>query len=151
MNILRYISLTLFLSLLLQATPLIAQDNYHQSIGIRAGPILGASYKQFIGVPTAIEGIVGFNFANGRLFTIAGLYEYHLFINYQLNFFGGAGLGMSFSGDTFRLSGEAMLGLEYTMPRFPVNFSIDYKPSFHIFELNPVWNEFGVSIRYIFD
>jgi len=151
MNILKYISLTLLLSLLLQTAPLIAQDNYHQSIGIRGGSIVSATYKQFIGVPTAIEGIVGFNFTNDRVITIAGLYEYHLVINYQLNFFGGAGIGMAFNSDTFRLTGEGIIGLEYTMPRFPVNFSIDYKPSFHIFQLKPKWNEFGVSLRYIFD
>ncbi len=127
------------------------QDNYHQSVGIRGGTTVGMSYKQFIDVPIAIEGIVGFNFENGRLFTLTGLYQYHIFLNYQLNVFGGAGLSTAFNKDKFRLLGEVMVGLEYTVPRFPLNFSIDYKPSFSAFELEPFLNEFGISIRYIFD
>ncbi|MEM1320260.1 MAG: hypothetical protein AAGG75_08385 [Bacteroidota bacterium] len=128
-----------------------AQDNYHQSAGIRGGTTVGVSYKEFIDVPTAIEGIVGFNFENGRLFTLTGLYQYHIFLNYQLNVFGGAGLSTAFNENKFRLLGEVMIGFEYTVPRFPLNFSIDYKPNFSAFELEPFLNEFGVSIRYIID
>ncbi len=136
---------------LLFSKPIQAQDNYHQSIGLRGGPIAGVSYKQFIDVPIAIEGIVGFNFLNGRLVTLTGLYEYHIMLNQQLNIFGGAGLGLAFRKDEFRLLGEVIIGVEYTVPRFPLNFSIDYKPTFSAFQLQPYYNEFGVSIRYIFD
>ena len=145
------ITIAIAFCLLFFSKPVQAQDNYHQSVGLRGGPLVGVSYKQFIDVPIAIEGIVGFNFQNGRLVTLTGLYQYHIFLNYQLNVFGGAGLSTAFNKDKFRLLGEAMVGLEYTVPRFPLNFSIDYKPSFSAFELEPFFNEFGISIRYIFD
>ncbi len=131
------------------AATLIAQDNYIHAFGVRGGPLVGLGYKQFIGVPSVIEGIAGYNFTNGRRWVLTGLYQHHFFINYQLNWFGGAGLSFSFNDQSLRLLGDLMIGLEYTMPRFPVNVSIDYKPSVHIFKGRFFWNEFGISARYI--
>ena len=59
-----------------------AQDAYGRSIGIRGGTPTGVSYKHFLEFAGAIEGIVGYNFMNGRVFTVTGLYEHHFF--YQL-------------------------------------------------------------------
>lgn len=140
-----------FICLLLGlASTIHAQDNYHISGGIRAGTITGLSYKQFLGVPTAIEVFAGFDFENTRLISLAGFYQYHIPLNYQLNVYGGAGVGIRVK-DRFKLLGEAMIGLEYTMPKFPVNFSFDYKPSYDIFNNGFFFDEFGVSLRYIFD
>lgn len=127
-----------------------AQDNYIRSIGLRGGPIFGVSYKHFIGVPAAIEGIAGFNFTNGRLVSLTGLYEYHFMINYQLNVYGGGGLTLAFNENNFRVPFETLVGIEYTIPWFPLNVSFDYKPAFRIFQGEFIFNEFGISARVIF-
>ena len=147
MNYLR--SIIISIAIISSVGSLCAQDHYIYGFGLRGGPLFGATYKHFIGVPSVIEGIVGFNATNGRRWSLTGLYQHHFFINYQLNWFGGAGLSMSVNKQSFRLLGEAMLGLEYTMPRFPINISIDYKPAIHIFKGQLFWNEFGISARYI--
>ncbi|MEM9920424.1 MAG: hypothetical protein AAF990_20165 [Bacteroidota bacterium] len=142
--------LTIGFIFLLFATKGCAQDNYHQSIGLRGGPVAAVTYKRFLDIYTAIEGIAGFNFTNGRLITLTGLYQYHKAISYQANLYGGAGLTTAFNSNEFRLNAEAMLGIEYTMPKFPLNVSFDYKPAFNIFKTNFIWNEFGVSARLTF-
>lgn len=133
-----------------------AQDAYIQSIGVRGGPYAGVSYKRFIGVPVAVEGIVGFNFPNGRTYLVTGLLEYHKFISYRLNIFAGGGIDigggkpLGAENGIFRLGADAIVGAEYTFERLPVNFSIDYKPVYQIIQGEFFWNEFALSIRYIF-
>ncbi len=134
--------------LLIAPRDISAQDNYIESIGVRGGPIAGVTYKRFLGVPGAIEGVAGFNF-NGRLFTLTGLYEHHIALGYHLNVYGGGGLSLAFNASEFRLPLEGIIGMEYTMPEFPVTVGIDYKPSFNILKLDLFWNEFGIFARYI--
>ena len=128
-----------------------AQDAYGSSIGIRGGTPTGVSYKHFLEFAGAIEGIVGYNFTNGRVFTVTGLYEHHFFINYNLNFYAGGGLTLGFSGDEFRLILDAIGGIEYVFPRFPMSFSLDYKPAFSALNTELYFNEFALTIRYILD
>ena len=128
-----------------------AQDAYGRSIGLRGGTPAGVSYKHFLDFAGAIEGIVGFNFMNGRVFTLTGLYEHHFFINYNLNFYAGGGLTLGFNSDEFRLIIDGIGGIEYVFPRFPMSFSLDYKPAFHIFGPEFLYNEFALTIRYILD
>jgi len=128
-----------------------AQDAYGKSIGIRGGTPTGVSYKHFLDFAGAIEGIVGYNFLNGRVFTVTGLYEHHFFINYNLNFYAGGGLTLGFNSDEFRLIVDGIGGIEYVFPRFPMSFSLDYKPAFHIFGPEFLYNEFALTIRYILD
>ncbi len=140
--------LLLFLSTL-SFSEITAQDAYQHAIGFRAGPLTGVSYKRFIGVPSVIEGILGYNYTNGRTVTLAGLYEHHIFVNYRLNLFIGAGTSFAYAKDDFRINLEAIAGLEYVFPNYPLNFSLDYKPVFHIFDGQFLFNEFALSIRYI--
>ena len=128
-----------------------AQDAYGRSIGFRGGTPTGVSYKHFLEFAGAIEGIVGFNFMNGRIFSVTGLYEYHFFINYNLNFYAGGGLTLGFNSDEFRLIVDAIGGIEYVFPRFPMSFSLDYKPAYNIFGNEFYFNEFALTIRYILD
>ena len=132
-----------------------AQDAYDQSIGVRGGPYAGVSYKKFIGVPSAIEGIIGFNYTNGRAYLLTGLFEYHVFISYRLNIYGGGGIDigggkpLGAEKGIFRLGADAIVGAEYTFERLPINFSIDYKPVYQIIQNEFFFNEFALSIRYI--
>ncbi|HHH50034.1 MAG TPA: hypothetical protein ENK52_03540 [Saprospiraceae bacterium] len=127
-----------------------AQDQYVQSIGLRAGPYSGLSYKRFITTAGTIEGIAGFNFTNGRVFTVTGLYEHHFFVNYHLNWYAGGGLSLAAKKGNFRTIVEAIIGIEYIFKKPPLNFSLDYKPNFHLFSWNYYINEFAMTIRYIF-
>ena len=127
-----------------------AQDQYYQSIGLRVGPYAGISYKRFITVPGTIEGIVGFNYTNGRVFTVTGLYEHHFFINYHLNWFTGGGLSLAAKKGNFRTIVEGIIGIEYIFEKAPLNFSLDYKPNFHLFSWDYYINEFAMTIRYVF-
>ena len=128
-----------------------AQDAYERSVGIRGGTPTGFSYKHFLEFAGAIEGIVGFNFTNGRVYTLTGLYEHHFFINYNTNFYAGGGLTFGFNSDEVRLVVDAIGGIEYVFPRFPMSFSLDYKPAFNIFGSDFLLNEFALTIRYILD
>lgn len=126
-----------------------AQDAYGRAIGVRGGTPTGVSYKHFLEFAGAIEGIFGFNFANGRVFTLTGLYEHHFFINYNTNFYAGGGLTLGANSDEFRVVVDAIGGIEYVFPRFPMSFSLDYKPAFNISDTEFLINEFALTIRYI--
>ena len=127
-----------------------AQDAYTQAAGLRLGPLTGLSYKRFVTFAGTVEGILGYNFTNGRTYSLTGLYEQHFFLSYQLNAFAGGGLTFSGNKEEFRMLGEAIVGLEYTFRDFPLNFSADYKPAFHILDPQFFFNEFALTIRYVF-
>jgi hypothetical protein len=129
----------------------VAQDAYGKAIGLRGGTPAGVSYKHFLEFAGAVEGIVGYNFTNGRVFTVTGLYEHHFFVNYNTNFFAGGGLTLGANSDEFRLIVDAIGGIEYVFPRFPMSFSLDYKPAFNIIGTEFLLNEFALTIRYILD
>lgn len=125
------------------------QDAYDKSIGVRGGFLAGVTYKQFLEFAGAIEGIVGYNFQNGRITTVTGLYEHHFFLNYNTNLYAGGGLTLGANKDTFRMHAEAIVGIEYLIERFPMSLSLDYKPAYNIFGNEFYFNEFALSVRYI--
>ncbi len=145
----RIIKLILILSLF-SAGNLMAQDAYQRSIGLRGGWLGGISYKHFLEFAGAIEGIAGYNFQNGRFTSLTGLYEHHFFVNYQTNLFAGGGLTLGANKDIFRVHAEAIVGVEYVIERFPMSLSLDYKPAFNIFDSRFYFDEFALSIRYVF-
>jgi hypothetical protein len=127
-----------------------AQDAYINAIGLRGGPLAGVTYKHFVWpVNGVIEGIVGFNFLNDRTTSFTGLYEYHLFINYHLNVFGGGGTTLAFNSETFRWQAEAIIGAELLLDTLPLLFSIDWKPGWSILSNEFVFTEAALSVRYI--
>lgn len=127
-----------------------AQDAYIDAVGLRGGPLSGVSYKRFVWpVSGVIEGIVGFNYLNGRTYSFTGLYEHHLFINYHLNFFGGGGTTLAFNKDTFRWMAEGIVGVELLLDTMPLLISVDYKPGWSILTNKFVFNEAALSVRYI--
>ena len=126
-----------------------AQDPYLHSIGLRAGNLGGLTYKRFFTDQHAVEGIAGFNFQNGRIFSLTGLYEYHIFISYELNFYLGAGLTLGGNSNEFRFLGEAIAGLEYTLPNFPISIGADFKPAFFFFGDDLLQYEYALTVRYI--
>lgn len=131
------------------STSLQAQDAYDRAAGIRLGPLTGVSYKHFVTFAGTVEGIFGYNFTNGRTVSLTGLFEQHFFLTYQLNAFAGGGITLAGNSDTFRFHLEVIAGVEYTFPRFPLNFSVDYKPAYLVNGNELIFNEFALSIRYI--
>ena len=143
----KYFFLLTFLAFFFTAS---AQDNYKHAIGLRGGPLIGISYKNFIWpINGVLEVIGGFNFANGRNVSLTGLYEHHLFINYSLNFYGGGGITFGNNNENFILQLETIVGIEYLLDFVPFNVSLDYKPGYSILDNKLVFDEFGVSLRYI--
>ena len=130
-----------------------AQDAYTHALGMRGGPLIGVSYKRFMWpLNGVLEGIAGFNFLNGRYASFTGLYEHHLFINYQTNFFGGAGMTFGFSKETFTYQADAIVGIEYMLDTFPLEMSLDYKPAYRLTDGGKlILDEFALSIRFILD
>jgi len=127
-----------------------AQDAYIDAIGLRGGPLAGVTYKHFVWpVSGVIEGIVGFNFLNDRTVSFTGLYEHHLFINYNLNVFGGGGTTLAFNSSTFRWQAEAIIGAELLLDTMPLLISIDWKPGWSILDSEFVFTEAALSVRYI--
>ncbi len=127
-----------------------AQTEYDFAIGLRAGNPSGITAKYNIQGPHVLEGILGFNVLNGVAAT--ALYEYHIPIadGAAWYFGGGASTGVSV-GDAsqFFVSVDGIIGVEYTLSQVPLNFSIDWKPSFGSRGLGFGPSEAGISIRYV--
>ena len=126
-----------------------AQDAYTTALGIRGGNMIGVSYKRFVWpLSGVLEGVAGFNYFN-RLYSLTGLYEYYKFLSYRANAYGGGGLTFAGNKGSFELRVEAVLGIEYMVQWVPINISLDYKPAYSIFKNEFIFDEFGLSIRYI--
>ena len=128
-----------------------AQDEaYTDAIGIRGGPLTGITYKRFFWpVNGVFEGIAGFNFLNGRTASFTGLYEYHLFINYNINVYGGGGTTIAFNANDFRWIAEGIVGIELLVDTLPILISVDIKPGWSILDSDLVLSEAALSVRYI--
>jgi len=151
--------------LFLFATPSQAQD-FKSAIGARLGYPISASFKTFLNESNAIEvyaGTRGFgnSLSSYRWYIVSGAYQIHKPIESveRLQYYFGAGASVLFwsfdfdtseSTTTFGLQGY--LGLSYTLENSPVNFSVDWIPTFFV---NGFGNGFGagygsLAVRYTF-
>ncbi len=141
-------------------------QSYQTAIGGKFGGYEnGLSIKYFTQKAIALEGILGFR-SHGIIIT--GLYEIHqtAFSLPDLKFYYGAGahIGSIGSGKYERfgssdqdyhsnqllLGADAVLGLEYVIPKAPIAVSIDLNPRLELatgpfFDIAP-----GVGIKYTF-
>ena len=138
-----------------------AQNNsseYKTAIGVKFYP--GAiTVKSFISNNTALEGLASF-FTYGFRFT--GLYEIHGDINgvNGLKWYAGPGAHIGTWNDAWKktypsrptglnIGVDGVLGLDYKLSGAPLNFSLDWQPSFNIVGYNYFeggWG--GLAIRY---
>jgi hypothetical protein len=151
----------LLLPIIFMAAGNTAKAQYKNAIGLRLWYYPGITFKHHISDAGALEFILDTRWGG---FIVTGLYEHHIPLgpeNLNLYFGGGAHIGFwdgrngnkhwdNYGGGAF-LGLDAILGLEYTLTSAPINFSLDYKPSFNFAGYRGFWGDGGaLSIRYTF-
>lgn len=125
-----------------------AQD-YTAAVGIRfsskAALINNSiSLKYFFSEKTAVEGLVSLS----DPFALGLLVERHQPLLTNFKWFYGAGFYAGFSGQR-RMGLQGVAGLDYKLPKFPVNLSMDWKPELTLskeFSFEP--QALGISARF---
>ena len=137
------------------ATNMNAQ-NYNTAVGVRAGLFNGVTFKQFISLYNAIEGIVNFRW-DGVIVT--GLYEWQNGMrcapgfDYVLGLGAHVGIFDNYKWDkskTAMAGVDALIGIEYTFPTAPFTLGLDYKPAFNFVGDNRIWAD-GVGLSFKFN
>lgn len=144
----------LVLVLLLNLAPVNAQI-YDSAVGLRGGFPTGLTYKQKMSNDLAFEGIIGIR--NG--ITATALVEKHIPIfNDLLLFYFGAGAhggtfynNLDLNAKTVAEFGvDGIVGIDFTFPDFPLNFSVDIKPSLALRDGRMRYLSYGaLSLRYV--
>ena len=139
-----FCSLLLCLSICQKAN---AQVNYGLLGGLKMGIPAGLNVKAMLdGDVIAIEGVVGFDFSNNLNTTL--LFEYHGYLTRASNWY--AGLGSTLiTGETFTQGFDAVIGAEITFENYPLNVSLDWKPSYRLNTKGFELVQFGLGIRYV--
>ncbi len=137
-----------------------AQD-YQNAVGVRLGLSQGITYKHFLTITDAAEGLLTVRWGG---FDITGLYERHLgaFDVEGLYFYygGGAHLGI-WNGDinpwfhdtrSHTVIGiDGVVGLEYVFSQIPFNAAVDWKPGINLIGYTGFWgDELALSFRFVF-
>ncbi len=132
----------------------IGSHEYTTALGVKFYP--GAvSLKHFIKEKAAVEGL-GYFWNRG--FRVAGLYEFHNYINgvEGLKWYVGPGAHVGFYSSKYgggtAIGVDGVIGLDYKIKEAPINLSLDWQPSI---EFNGDYNGFsgnwgGLAIRYVF-
>lgn len=150
-------------------------QSYQAAGGFRLGPSSGLTGKFFLDKTSAVEVILGTRWGGGQ---VVVLYEIHNKIfssrstshgfdtDRLLWYFGAGGhLGsyssknvpsywdwdQSSTSSQLIIGVDGIIGVEYTLPSTPINFSLDLKPAFNLVGHSGFWGDQGaVSIRYAF-
>ena len=140
-------------------------SDYNTALGLKVwGNGGGITLKQFVGNNNALEGI-GYFWKGGT--RITGLYEFHYNIEGApgLKWYVGPGVHIGMYNDYYydkyyndgRTSGSyfgvnGVLGLDYKFNGAPINFSLDWQPSFEFGDNQGFIGSWGgLGIRYTFD
>jgi hypothetical protein len=125
-------------------------QNYKTAIGLRissndAEVNNSVSLKHFINRVVALEGLVSVD-----PWAVGVLAEVHQPLSSVpgLRFFFGGGGYMGFSKE-FSIGAQGVLGLDYKFTKFPMNFSVDWKPELNLtdgFRFEPA--VVGLSARF---
>ncbi len=128
-------------------------SSYKTAVGVKFYP--GAvSVKHFVNDQAAIEGL-GYFFNRGV--RVTGLYEFHFDIEGAkgLKWYAGPGAHLGFYNNKYgggSFAGiDGVLGLDYKVNTAPLNFSLDWQPSFEFgngYQNGFTGNWGGFAIRY---
>lgn len=139
---------------------LVKGQSYTSAFGMRIGVPFGISAKHFVTHSIALEGILSSRY-NSILLTGLVEFQYPISQSNTLSWYigGGAHLGILNSiytpwpndRDKYTVVGiDAILGLEYTIPRFPLSLALDMKPTIHIIgDRSFIFDEGALAIRYV--
>jgi len=131
-------------------------QSYKTALGVKVWDGAGITFKTFLDPTNAIE-VIGYFYDQGT--RITGLYEIHGDISGApgLKWYVGPGAHIGFydykgyTGDKAIAGIDGVLGLDYKVNKAPLNFSIDWQPSFEFADGRGFvgsWGGFG--IRYTF-
>lgn len=133
--------------------------SYKTALGVKVLDGAGISIKHFTSPNVALEGI-GFFWNRGA--RITGLYEFHGDINGApgLKYYIGPGAHVGFYnkdyyyknnfGGTF-IGVDGVLGLDYKFKGAPINFALDWQPSFEFGDGQGFVGSWGgFAVRYTF-
>lgn len=142
--------------------PNVSAQDFDSAVGLRFGRPNSVTYKKFINESAALEGFVGYrSFFGANFVTISGAYQIHKDIaevdNLQYYYGGGASVyfwSVDFGDSSTSLGIQGYLGLSYTLENTPINFSIDWIPTFFINGLDGFGTGFGggygsLAVRYV--
>ena len=133
--------------------------SYKTALGVKVLDGAGITIKHFTSNSIALEGI-GYFWDRGT--RITGLYEFHGDINGApgLKYYIGPGAHVGFYNDHYyyktRYGGtfigvDGVLGLDYKIKGAPIDFSLDWQPSFEFGDGQGfIGNWGGFAVRYTF-
>ena len=127
----------------------VAANAQPKAIGLRLGYGAEVSYQHYAR---------GRNFTKLDLgifstaFSVSGLYNFHLVGANNFHVYVGPGIqaGWSFPANTLILGVAGMVGVEYNIPGFPMNISLDWRPVFNLMNSGFIASGFGLGLRYRF-
>lgn len=132
-------------------------SSYKTALGVKVWDGAGISFKTFVAPNNAVE-VIGYFYKEGTRLT--GLYEIHGDISGArgLKWYIGPGAHISFynnkhdrAEDRVIAGIDGVLGLDYKVNRAPINFSIDWQPSFEFTDNHGFVGSWGgLGIRYTF-
>jgi hypothetical protein len=158
----KIIKLTLFCLLLLSFRSVNAQHDYETAIGIRINGGAGVTLRHDLGNSKSMEGILYMRWGG---IDLTGLFQ----VNYPVfkepgfrAYFGiGGNVGVFDSdkgpwfdedddGSQVVAGVDGQIGLEYTFKNFPLNLSIDWKPTVYLLGEQDIYaGDVGLSVRYV--
>jgi hypothetical protein len=129
---------------------------YKTALGIKVWDGAGISFKTFVAPNNAVE-VIGYFYKSGTRLT--GLYEIHGNVSGApgLKWYIGPGAHLGFydykgyEGDRAVAGIDGVLGLDYKVNKAPINFSLDWQPSFEFADGRGFAGSWGgLGIRYTF-
>lgn len=131
-------------------------SSYKTALGVKFWDGAGVSLKSFVRPDHALE-VIGYFYRRGT--RITGLYEIHGKIADApgLRWYIGPGAHVGiydydgYRGDRYVAGVDGVLGLDYKVKRAPLNFSLDWQPSYEFSRgrgFTGSWG--GFAIRYTF-
>ena len=129
---------------------------YKTALGVKVWDGAGITFKTFVAPNNALE-VIGYFYKDGTRLT--GLYEIHGDVNGApgLKWYIGPGAHLGFynykgyAGDKVIAGVDGVLGLDYKVNRAPINFSLDWQPSFEFADGRGFVGSWGgLGIRYTF-
>ena len=156
------IKIILFSLLMLTFSSVNAQQDYETAIGIRINGGAGVTLRHDLGNSKSMEGIL---YTRWGGIGLTGLFQ----VNYPVfsepgfrAYFGiGGNIGVfdadkgpwfdeNATGSDVVAGIDGQLGLEYTFKDFPLNLSIDWKPTVYLLGEQDIYaGDVGISIRYV--